>query len=125
MSTRQCTRSQRGSRGQIRTRAQSRTLESAMTLPNIPESLSQEQQDAEEAIYTETQPYRLRTNRAPRYKCGTCGSRICSCVNEIVGETTNKRLARGVDVSSHELDDKGTRAFPQCGTRGRTVGRID
>ena len=25
-----------------------------MTLPNIPESLSQEQQDAEEAIYTET-----------------------------------------------------------------------
>ena len=38
--TRSNARSQRGSRNRVRTRAQSRTLERAMTLPNIPESMS-------------------------------------------------------------------------------------
>ena len=38
--TRPLTRSQRGSRNRVRTRSLSRILERAMTLPNIPESMS-------------------------------------------------------------------------------------
>ena len=86
------------SRGRLRTRAQSQTLERAMTLPNIAESLSSEQSEAEQTTTSRAPPYLLRRNRTPRYRCGTCGSRNCSCVNLISGKPPNKRLARGVDA---------------------------
>ena len=69
-----------------------------MTLPNIAESLSSEQPEAEQTTTSRAPPYLLRRNRTPRYRCGTCGSRNCSCVNLISGKPQNKRLARGVDA---------------------------
>ena len=69
-----------------------------MTLPNITESLSSEQSEAEQTTTSRAPPYLLRRNRTPRYRCGTCGSRNCSCVNLISGKPPNKRLARGVDA---------------------------
>ena len=69
-----------------------------MTLPNIAESLSSEQPEAEQTTTSRAPPYLLRRNRTRRYRCGTCGSRNCSCVNLISGKPTDKRLARGVDA---------------------------
>ena len=86
------------SRGRLRVRAQSQTLERAMTLPNIAERLSSEQPEAEQTTTSRAPLYLLRRNRTPRYRCGTCGSRNCSCVNLISGKPQNKRLARGVDA---------------------------
>ena len=93
------------SRGRVRTRAQSQTLERAMTLPNIAESISQEQREAEQPTPSQAPPYQLRRNRAPRYRCGTCGSRNCSCLNRIRGRPPDKRLARGVDAPATDSAD--------------------
>ena len=93
------------SRGRVRTRAQSQTLERAMTLPNIAESISPEQREAEQPTPSQAPPYQLRRNRAPRYRCGTCGSRNCSCVNLVEVRTPDKRLARGVDAPALDLAD--------------------
>ena len=68
-----------------------------MNLLNIPESQSSTQQNTEQATRSQTQRYQLRRNRAPRYRCGTCGSRDCSCVNLVMSETPDHRLARGVN----------------------------
>ena len=110
-STRALTRANRSytrSRGRVRTRAQSQTLERATTLPNIAESMSPEQREAEQPTSSQAPPYLLRRNRAPRYRCGTCGSRNCSCVNLIRGRPPDKRLARGVDALA--LDSAVTEA---------------
>ena len=96
------------SRGRVRIRAQSRTLERAMTLPNIAESTSPEQQQAEQLNPPRAAPYQLRRNRVPRYRCGTCGSRNCSCVNLIKGRPPDQRLARGEDASAPALADTET-----------------
>ena len=93
------------SRGRVRTRAQSQTLERAMTLPNIAESISPEQREAEQPTPSQAPPYQLRHNRAPRYRCGTCGSRNCSCLNLIRGRPPDKRLARGVDAPATDSAD--------------------
>ena len=50
----------------MRTRAWSRTLERGMTLPNLPESMSPDQQGAEQTSLSQAPPYQLRRNRAPR-----------------------------------------------------------
>ena len=92
-------------RGRVRARAQSQTLERAMTLPNIAESISPEQREAEQPTPSQAPPYQLRRNRAPRYRCGTCGSRNCSCVNLVEVKTPDKRLARGVDAPALDLAD--------------------
>ena len=96
------------SRGRVRIRAQSRTLERAMTLPNIAESTSPEQRQAEQLNPPRAAPYQLRRNRVPRYRCGTCGSRNCSCVNLIKGRPPDQRLARGEDASAPALADTET-----------------
>ena len=93
------------SRGRVRTRAQSQTLERAMTLSNIAESISPEQREAEQPTPSQAPPYQLRRNRAPRYRCGTCGSRNCSCLNLIRGRPPDKRLARGVDAPATDSAD--------------------
>ena len=92
-------------RGRVRAGAQSQTLERAMTLPNIAESISPEQREAEQPTPSQAPPYQLRRNRAPRYRCGTCGSRNCSCVNLVEVRTPDKRLARGVDAPALDLAD--------------------
>ena len=66
-----------------------------MTLPNIPESLSPDQQGAEQTPPSQAPPYQLRRNTTPRYRCGTCGTRNCSCVNLDEVRTPVKRLVRG------------------------------
>ena len=96
------------SRDRIRTRAQPRKLERAMTLPNIAESMSPEQRELEQPSLSQAPPYQLRANRAPRYRCGTCGSRNCSCVNLVEVRTPDKRLARGVDAPAHDSADTET-----------------
>ena len=96
------------SRGRIRTGAQSRTLERAMTLPNIAESMSPEQRETEQPSFSQAPPYQLQRNRAPHYRCGTCGSRNCSCVNLVEVRTPDKRLARGVDAPADDSADTET-----------------
>ena len=96
------------SRGRIRSRARSRTLERAMTLPDIAESMSPEQRGTKQPSLSQAPPYQLRRNRAPRYRCETCGSRNCSCVNLVEVRTPDKRLARGVDAPAHDSADTET-----------------
>ena len=79
-----------------------------MTLPNIAESTSPEQRQAEQLNPPRAAPYQLRRNRVPRYRCGTCGSRNCSCVNLIKGRPPDQRLARGEDASAPALADTET-----------------
>ena len=79
-----------------------------MTLPNIAESTSPEQRQAEQSKPPRAAPYQLRRNRVPRYRCGTCGSRNCSCVNLIKGRPPDQRLARGEDASAPALADTET-----------------
>ena len=79
-----------------------------MTPPNIAESISPEQREAEQPSPSQTPPYQLRRNGAPRYRCETCGSRNCTCVNLIEMRTPVKRLARGADAPAHDLADTET-----------------
>ena len=66
----------------------------AMILPDIPATISLEQQDAVQTS-SQVHPHQLRAKRVPRYRCRTCGSRNCSCVNLVVEKKLDKRLARG------------------------------
>ena len=79
-----------------------------MTLPNIAESMSPEEREAQPPIPSQAPPYQLRRNRAPRYRCGTCGSRNCSCVNLIERKPLDNQLARGVDALAPTLADTDT-----------------
>ena len=101
---RPCTRS----RGRTETRAQSQTLERAMTLPNIAESMSPEEREAQPPTPSRATTYQLRRNRTPRCRCGTCGSLNCSCVNLIKRKPPDDRLARGVDALAQTLADTDT-----------------
>ena len=71
-----------------------RTHDRAMTLPAILESSSLVQLGSREDTSTQAPRYQLRANRAPRYKCGTCGSRSCSCVHQITTEPPGLRTLR-------------------------------
>ena len=70
-----------------------------MTLPEIPQT----QPGSHEDTSTQAPCYQLRTNRAPRYRCGTSGSRNCSCVKLIATEPPDLRLARGAMIPACEL----------------------
>ena len=74
-----------------------------MTLPDIQERQLPNQQNAEQATSSQALSYRLRGKRAPRHKCGTCGSRNCSCVHLVTSEPPDHRLARGAVIPAHEL----------------------
>ena len=76
-----------------------------MTLPSIPESRSLDQQDTEQ---TPLQSYQLRRNRARQYRCGTCGSRNCSCLNLVEVRRPRARLARGADALVQDSVDTET-----------------
>ena len=74
-----------------------------MTPPEISENLSQDRSGIEEGTYSQAPRYRLRANKAPRYRCGTCGSRNCSCVQLIASEPPDHQLARGAAIPTREL----------------------
>ena len=82
-------RPRRGPRTRVSTRAPPRTLDRARTLPEISEDLSPDQPGTEKGIFSQAPCYQLRANRAPRYRCGTCGSRNCSCVQLMANEPPN------------------------------------
>ena len=107
------TRPRRGPRTRFSSRTAPRTLDRAMTLPQIPESSSPAQSPQLDDNSRQTPRYQLRTNRAPRYKCGTCGSRNCSCVQLVTTETPRQRLARGAAIPDCEFLLAQTANHPQ------------
>ena len=88
-----------------------------MTLPGIPENQSPERTDTalDPALDPSSQVprYQLRANRTPRYKCGTCGSRNCSCVKRLISELPDQQLARGADIPARELSIARAPHHPQ------------
>ena len=84
-----------------------------MTLPQIPESSSPAQSPQLDDNSRQAPRYQLRTNRAPRYKCGTCGSRNCSCVQLVTTETPRQRLARKAAIPDCEFLLAQTANHPQ------------
>ena len=65
-----------------------------MTLPDILESQSPNQECTEQGTSSQAPRYQLRTNRASQYKYGSCGSRNCSYVQLVASEPLDHRLAR-------------------------------
>ena len=86
-----------------------------MTLPEIPESQSPTQSGSRRDTSMQAPRYQLRANRAPRYKCGTCGSRNCICIHQITIEPPDHRLARGAAIPACELELARTPEHPQYG----------
>ena len=72
------TQPRRCPRTRVSTRAPPRTLDRAKTPREISENLSPDRPGTEEETSSQVPRYQLRANRAPRFKCGTCGSRNCS-----------------------------------------------
>ena len=106
-------RSRKGPRTRFSTRAQPGTHDRAMKLPEILESPSSTQSGSRGNVSTQAPRYQLRANGAPRYKCGTCGSRNCTCVRQIIIEPPNLRLARGAVIPACELALARTLQYPQ------------
>ena len=79
-----------------------------MTLPDIAESRSPEERGVQPPTPSQAPPYQLRRNRAPRYRCGTCDSRYCSCVNLIERKPPDDQLARRVDALTAILAEEDT-----------------
>ena len=107
------TRHRRGPRTRFSSRTAPRTLDRAMTLPHIPESSSPAHSPQRDDNSRQAPRYQLRTNRAPEYKCGTCGSRNCSCVQLVTTETPRQRLARGAAIPDCEFLLAQTANHPQ------------
>ena len=108
-------RPRRGPRTRLSTRAPPGTHGRAMTLPEILENPLHTQSASCEDTSTQAPRYQLRANRAPQYKCGTCGSRNCSCVHQIIIETPDLRLARGAAIPACDLALVRTPKHPQYG----------
>ena len=108
-------RPRRGPRTRFSTRGPTGTHDRAMTLPEISVNQALTQSGSRENTSTQEPRYQLRANRAPRYKCGTCGSRNCSCVHQITTEPPDLRLARGATIPTCELALARTPEHPQYG----------
>ena len=75
-------RPRRAPRTRFPTRAPPGAHDRAMTLPEILENPSRIQSDSRgDTTSTRALRYQLRANRAPRYKCETCGPCNCTCVH--------------------------------------------
>ena len=92
-----------GPRTRLSTRALPGTHDRAMTLLEAPESQSPARSNSRENTSQQVPRYQLQANRAPRYKCGTCGSRNCTCAHQIIIEPPDLRLARGAVIPTCEL----------------------
>ena len=85
-----------------------------MTLPEIPETQSPpENRNSEIGPLSQTSRYQLRANRAPRYKCGTCGSCNCTCVKRLACDSPDHRLARGAVIPAREFSMARAPYHPQ------------
>ena len=84
-----------------------------MTLPEIPESPNPTQPNTLDDASRRAPRYQLRANRAPRYRCGTCGSRNCSCIQLVTAELPNIQLARGEAIPARELTLARAHNHPQ------------
>ena len=110
----QTTRPRRGPKTRVSTRAPPRILDRAMTLPEIPETQSPtENRNSEIGPSLQTSRYQLRANRAPRYKCGTCGFRNCTCVKRLACYSPDHRLARGAVIPAREFSMARAPYHPQ------------
>ena len=107
------TRLRRGPRTRVSTRAPHRVHDRAMILPRIPESPNPTQPNTLNDAFRRAPRYQLRANKAPRYRCGTCGSRDCSCVQLVTTEPPKLRLARGAAIPARELMLARTQNHPQ------------
>ena len=112
-SRRSTTRHIRGPRTRFSSRTAPRTLDRAMTLPQIPESSTPTQSNQLDYTSRQAPRYQLRANRAPKYRCGTCGSRDCSCIQLVSKEPPNQRLARGETIPACEIILAQTANHPQ------------
>ena len=102
-SSRPTTQPRKGPRTRFSTRTPPRTHDRAVTLPEIPGSPVLTQSDSLDDTSRQAPRYQLRANRAPRYRCRTCSSRDCSCVQLVTMEPPNLRLARGAAIPAREL----------------------
>ena len=84
-----------------------------MTLPQIPESSTPTQSNQLDDTSRQAPRYQLRANRTPKYRCGTCGSRDCSCIQLVTTEPPNQRLALGAMIPACELILAQTANHPQ------------
>ena len=84
-----------------------------MTLPQIPESSTSTQSNQLDDISRQAPRYQLRANRAPKFRCGTCGSRDCSCIQLVTTEPPNQRLVRGAAIPACEIFLAQTAKNPQ------------
>ena len=112
-SRRPITRLRRGPRTRLSTRAPLRIHDRAMTLPEIPESPNPTQPNILDDASRRAPRYQLRANRASRYRCGTCGSRDCSCIQLVTTEPPNLRLARGEAIPARKLTLARAHNHPQ------------
>ena len=112
-SRRPTTRPKRGPRTRFSSRTAPRTLDRAMTLPQIPESSTSTQSNQLDDTSRQAPRYQLRANRTPKYRCGTCGSRNCSCIQLVTTEPPNQRLARGAAIPTCEIILAQTANHPQ------------
>ena len=112
-SRRPTTRPKRGPRTRFSSRTAPRTLDRDMTLPQIPESSTSTQSNQLVDISRQAPRYQFRANRAPKYRCGTCGSRDCSCIQLVTTEPPNQRLARGAAIPACEIILAQTANHPQ------------
>ena len=112
-SRRPTTRPKRGPKTRSSSRTAPRTLDRAMTLPQIPESSTSTQSNQLDDTSRQAPRYQLRANRPPKYRCGTCGSRNCSCIQLVTTEPPNQRLARGAAIPTCETISARTANHPQ------------
>ena len=84
-----------------------------MTLPQIPESSTSTQSNQLDDTSRQAPRYQLRANRTPKYRCGTCGSRNCGCIQLVTTEPPIQRLARGAAIPTCEIILAQTANHPQ------------
>ena len=112
-SRRPTTRHKRGPRTRFSSMTAPRTLDRAMTLPQIPESSTLTQSNQLDDTSRQAPRCQLRANRAPKYRCGTCGSRDCRCIQLVTTEPPTQRLARGATIPACEIILAQTANHPQ------------
>ena len=95
-------RQRKSPRTRVSTRAPPRTRDRILALLEFSENLSPDRPGIENT-FSQAPRYQLRANRAPRYRCGTYGSRNCSCVQLIGSKSPDHRLAPGAAILTRNV----------------------